>query len=140
MLHFKSIGVVWLVLCIAAAAFFAPQLWTMLTDKQSGIGSGFNDVGFWISQFLVELFLLAGAILGFGLVRLRRCAAIGMRITATLLLLYCMSFVLMSHFGIAWRVAGMFGIAFAAYSLFVVCRFKPYDHAGSTGVSQSGFG
>ena len=135
MLHFKSIGVVWLVLCVPAAAFFAPQLWTMVTDKQAGIASEFNDVGFWILQFFVELFLLAGAILGFGLFRLRRWAAIGTRITATLLLLYCLSFVLMSHFGIAWLVAGILGFAFATYSLFVVCRFRPYDHAGSTGPS-----
>ena len=129
MLHFKVIGLTWMVVCLAAAAVFAPQLWSMATDRQYGFGSGFHDAGFWISQFFVELFLLAGAILGFGLFRLRRWAAICTRVTATLLLLYCLCFVLMSHFHIAWLAAGMFGAVFAAYSMFAVWRFRPYDPA-----------
>jgi hypothetical protein len=128
-LHFKIIGVIWVVLCLTGAGVFAPQLWSMATDKQYGISGGFYDVAFWVSQFFVEFFLLAGAMVGFGLFRIRRWAAICMRITATLLLLYCLSFVLMSHFPIAWLVVGMFGVAFAAYSLFVVSRFRPYEHA-----------
>jgi|SRR5436190_24025672 len=129
MLHFKIIGVTWSVLCLVAAAMFAPHLWSMAMDRQYGIESGFHDAPFWISQFFIEAFLLAGALLGFGLFRLKRWAAISTRVTAALLLLYCLSFVLMSHFPVAWLAVGMFGVAFAAYSLFVVWRFRPYDHA-----------
>lgn len=129
MFHFKIVGAMWAVLCLVSAVIFAPHLWSMVTDGQYGIRRGFHDLSFWISQFFAELFLLAGAMLGFGLFRLRRWAAICTRITASLLLLYCLSFVLMSHFHIAWIIAGMFGVAFAAYSLFVVWRFRPYDHA-----------
>src|ERR1043166_7795134 len=102
MLHFKIIGVIWLVLCLGATAVFAPQLWSMAMDGRYGIASDFHDVAFWISQFFAELFLLAGAMLVFGLFRLRRWAAICTRITAVLLLVYCLSFVLMSHFHVAW--------------------------------------
>jgi len=129
MLHFKIIGLTWLVLCLIAAAVFAPQLWSMAADRQYGFGSGFYDAGFWISQFSAEVLLLAGAGLGFGLFRLRRWAASCTRIAAALLLLYCLSFVLMSGFGFAWLALGMFGVVFAAYSLFVVWRFRPYDRA-----------
>ena len=129
MLHFKIIGATWSVLCLVAAAVFAPQLWSMAMDRQYGFGSAFHDAAFWISQFFAEVFLLGGAMLGFGLFRLRRWAAICTRITAALLLLYCLSFVLMSHFHAAWLALGAFGVAFAAYSLFVVWRFRPYDHA-----------
>ena len=82
MLHFKIIGVTWLVLCLVAAAVFAPQLWSMLADRQYGFGSGFHSTAFWVSQFFAELFLVAGAMIGFGLLRLRRWAAICTRITA----------------------------------------------------------
>jgi hypothetical protein len=128
-LHFKIIGLAWLVFCLGAAAIFGPQLWSMAADRQYGFGSGFHGGGFWISQFSAEVFLLAGAVLGLGLFRLRRWAAIGTRITAALLLLYCLSFVLMSGFGIALLALGMFGIVFAAYSSFVVWRLRPYDRA-----------
>ena len=127
MFHFKIIGLTWVVLSLAAAAVFAPQLWDMAADKQHGFGSGIHDLGFWISQFFVEFFLLAGAVLGFGLFRLKRWAAICTRITGSLLLLYCLSFVLMSHFPMPWPVLGLAGLLFTAYSLFVVFRFRPYD-------------
>ena len=126
MMHFKIIGVTWLLLCLIAAAVFAPQLWSMAMDS----GTGFDeDAAFWVSQLFAEVFLLAGAMLGFGLFRLRRWAAICTRITAALLLLYCLSFVLMSHFHFAWLALGIFGVIFASYSLFVVWKFRPYDHA-----------
>ena len=127
MLHFRIIGLTWLMLSLGAAAVFAPQLWNMAADRQFGFGSGFHDAGFWISQFLTELFLLAGVAIGFGLFRLRRWAAICTRITGSLLMLYCLSFVLMSHFPMPWPLLGFVGLAFAAYSLFVVFKFKPYD-------------
>ena len=114
MLHFRIIGVTWSVLCLIAAAVFAPQLWSMAMDTQYGIGSGFHDTALWTSQFLVELFLLAGALLGFGLFRLRRWAAFCTRATSALLLLYCLSFVLMSHFHIALLAVGVFGVAFVS--------------------------
>jgi hypothetical protein len=126
-LHFKIIGLTWFVLCLVAAAILGSQLWLMAANKQDGFGSGFYGVGFWISQFSAEVFLLAGVVLGFGLFRLKRWAAICTRVTATLLFLYCLSFVLMSGFGIAWLACGMFGVLFAAYSLFVVWRFSPCD-------------
>jgi hypothetical protein len=127
MRHFKIIGVSWFVLCLLAAAVFAPQLWSMAVDKQYGFGSGFHEPGFWISQFFVEAFLHFGVLAGFGLLRLRRWAAICTRMSATLLLLYCASFVLMSHFPVVWLTVGMFGLVFAAYSLLVVWSFRPYD-------------
>ncbi len=127
MLHFKIIGLIWLALSVAAAAVFAPQLWDMAADSQHGFGSGFHDAGFWRAQFFADLFLLAGAVVGFGLFRLKRWAAFCMRITGSLLLLYCLSFVLMSRFPMPWPVLGLAGLAFAAYSLFVVFRFRPYD-------------
>jgi hypothetical protein len=127
MLHFKAIGLTWLVFCLAVAAIFAAQLCSMATDRQYGALNGFYDAGFWISQFSAELFLVAGAVLGFGLFRVKRWAAIGTRISAALLLLYCLSFVLMSHFSMPWRVLGVLGVVFAAYTLFVVFTLRPYD-------------
>lgn len=127
MLHFKIVGLTWLVLSLAAAAVFTPQLWSMAADRQNGVASGFHDTAFWISQFSAELFLFGGAVVGIGLFRVKHWAAIVTRVTASLLFLYCLSFVLMSHFRMPWPVAGILGIAFAAYSLFVVFRFRPYE-------------
>jgi len=132
MLHFKIIGAIWLGLCVIAAAVFAPELWSMATDQKYGLGTGFHDTGFWVSQFFVEGFLLIGVLLGFGLFRFKRWAAICTRITAVLLLLYCLAFLLMGefiHYHFAWLIAGLFGLVFASYSLFVVWRFRPYDRA-----------
>lgn len=131
MIQFRAVGLSWLVLCAVAATVFGAELWSMAADRQYGFGSGFHDTGFWISQFSSEAFLIAGAMLGLGLFRLRRWAAICSRVAATLLLLYCLSFVLMSGFGDGWLAIGVIGIIFAAYSLFVVWRFRPYEHAAS---------
>ncbi|HEV2394148.1 MAG TPA: hypothetical protein VG146_17485 [Verrucomicrobiae bacterium] len=125
MLHFRIIGVIWLILSLAGAAVFAPQLWLMAADHKYGLGSGFNGAGFWVSQFLAEGFLIAGAVLGFGLIRLRRWAALCTRVAAVLLLLYCLAFVTMAGFAMAFELAGLFGLLFAGYSLFVVWRFTP---------------
>jgi hypothetical protein len=134
MVHFKITGLIWLALSLVAAAVFAPQLWSMAADREYGIGTGFHGVAFWVSQFFVEGFLLAGVAVGLGLVRLRRWAAICTRVTAVLVLLYCLSFIFMGefeHFHPAWLAASLFGVAFAAYSLFVVWRFRPYDRNAS---------
>jgi hypothetical protein len=130
MLHCKVIGLTWLVLSLVAAAVFAPQLWSMATDSKYGLGTGFRGAGFWVSQFLVEGFLLFSVLVGFGLFRFRRWAAICLRITAVVPLLYCLAFLLMGefiHYHWAWVIAGLFGLAFAVYSLLVVWRFRPYD-------------
>ena len=129
MLHFKIIGVGWLVLSLVAAAVFAPELWSIATDQRDGLGSGFHDVGFWASQFFVEGFLLAGVLIGFGLFRMRRWAAICTRVAAVLLMLYCLAFLAMAEFPFAFEVAALFGLAFSGYSVFVVWRFRPYGRA-----------
>lgn len=129
MLQFKVIGMMWFALCLIAATVFAPQLWSMATDRQYGIATDFYGSAFWISQFFAELFLLTGALQGVGLVRRRRWAAVCTRFTSALLLLYCLSFVLMSGFGVAWLVLGFLGVMFAAYSLVVVWTQRPYDTA-----------
>jgi hypothetical protein len=126
MLHFRIVGAVWLTLCLIAAAVLGVGLLSMASNQQYGFGTGFYDLGFWISEFSAEGFLLVGALLGVGLLRLKRWAAIGTRVTAFLLLLYCLSFALMSDFVLAWLIAGCFGFAFSAYSLFVVWKFRPY--------------
>jgi hypothetical protein len=129
MLHFKIIGLIWLLLSLIAAMVFAPELWSMATDHKYGFGTGFHDTGFWVSQFFVEGFLVVGVLVGLGLFRLRRWAAISTRITAVLLLLYCAAFLVMGefiHYHVGWLIAGLFGVVFAAYSLFVVWRFRPY--------------
>jgi len=113
MLHFKIIGVIWLVVSVLAAAVFAPELWSMASDQKYGLGTRFHDTGFWVSQFFVEGFLLTGVLVGVGLLRLRRWAAICTRVAAVLLLLYCLAFLLMGefiHYHFAWLIAGLFGL------------------------------
>ncbi len=132
MTHFRITGAIWLVLCLTGAAAFAPHLWSIVVDRQHGIGTGFHGAAFWLLQFFVEAFLLLGVVAASGLLRLKRWGAICMRVTAVLLLLYCLIFLFISQyveFHIAWLGESLFGITFAAYSLFVVWRFKPYDHA-----------
>ena len=88
-------------------------------------GAKFDGGAF--ASFLIALpFCLFAVAIGLGLFRARRWAAICVRVVAALLLLYCLSFVLMSHFSFAW--VGLFGVAFAAYSLYAVAKFKRYDH------------
>jgi hypothetical protein len=125
MLHFRIIGVIWLVLSLAGAAFFLPELWSMATDQKYGLGSGFHGGGFWVSQFFVEGFLVAGAVTGFGLFRFRRWAATCTRVLTVLLLLYCLALLVMAEFPFTFEMAALFGLILSGYSLFVVCRFKP---------------
>ncbi len=132
MTHFRITGLIWLVLCLAGAAAFAPHLWSIVGDRQHGLGTGFHGAGFWMLQFSVEMFLLLGVVAALGLLRLRRWGAICMRVAAVLLLLYCLIFLFISQyveFHVAWLGESLFGIALAAYSLLVVWKFRPYDRA-----------
>ena len=135
MLHFKIIGVTWFGLCLAEAAVFGFQLWSKLSDRHYGFGSGFHDTAFWFSQFFVEVFLLGGAIIGFGLLRFRHWAVVCTRCTSVLLLLYCLGYVLMSHSDVASLAAGILGVVFAGYSLFVVWRFRLEDRIAQSEVA-----
>jgi hypothetical protein len=127
MRHFKVIGMIWLVMALVGVGVLGLNLCSMAADKQYGFGTGFYGTGFWVVQFSAEGFLIAGALLGIGLLRFKRWAAIGTRITSALLLLYCLIFIVFSGFGLAWLIAGLFGLAFSAYSSFVVWRFRPYE-------------
>ena len=127
MLQFKIIGVIWLVLSLVAAVFVNRDLWFTATDPKYGVGSGFLDTAFWTSELFVEGFLLAGVLIGAGLMRLRRWAAICARIEGVVLLVYCLAFLAMAEFPLVLEAAALFGLCFAGYTLYVVWRFRPYD-------------
>ena len=121
MIHFRIIASVW-VLFGAAGVFACSAEGFRLLPR----GAEF-DGGAFASLLIALAFCLFAIAIGLGLFRARRWATVCVRVVAVLLSLYCLSFVLMSHLNFAW--VGLFGVAFAAYSLYVVWKFKPYDHA-----------
>ena len=126
-MQFKIMRATWLVLSSIAAVALNRDLWFTATDPKYGLGSGFLDAGFWFSELFAEGFLLVGVLIGFGLLRLRRWAAICARIEGVVLLVYCLAFLAMTEFSLVLELAAILGLCFASYTLFVVWRFRPYD-------------
>jgi len=125
---FKITGVIWLVLCLAGAIAFTRHLGSIVMDPLDGLWTDSHPAGFWILQFFAEAFLLAGVVAGLGLMLRRRWGAMWMWGTSAVLLLYSLVFLFISRyveFHIGWFVESLVGIALAAYSLFVVWKFKP---------------
>ena len=68
MIHFRIIGSVWLVTGLVSAAKLPIDLWATPTNS--------HEVLFWISQLLVEAWFVLILAMGWGLLRLRRWAAV----------------------------------------------------------------
>jgi len=129
MIHFRIIGSIWLVSCLVPAVRLPLDLWSLATQHQHGLSTDDNRVLFWISQFLVEVSFLLIMLIGWGLLRLRRWAAVGGRFLGIISLLVCLWFILtqgMKH-GPEPYVAIWCGVALAAYTIFAVWRFRPYE-------------
>lgn len=132
MKSYRITGMIWLVLCLAGAVAFTPHLGALVMDHRDGLRTDPHGAGFWLLQFFAEAFLLAGIVAGLGLMLRRRWGAIWMWGTAAVLLCYSLIFLCISRyveFHIAWFLESCFGIALAAYSLFVVWKFKPCETA-----------
>jgi hypothetical protein len=119
MIHLRIIGSVWVLFGATGALACIAEGFGLLREARF-------DGGAFASLLIALPFCLFAVATGLGLLRARRWATICVRVVAVLLLLYCLSFVLMSHFSFAW--VGLFGVVFAAYSLYVVAKFKPDDH------------
>src|SRR5438552_17833094 len=94
MIHFRIVGSIWLISGLVSAVKFPFELWSMATDQQYGITTGFYGALFWISKFLVEVSFLLILLIGWGLLRLRRWAAVGGRFLGVISLLVCLWFIL----------------------------------------------
>jgi hypothetical protein len=131
MIHFRIIGSIWLVSCLFSALKFPFELWSMAADQQYGITSGFHGVLFWISKFLVEVAFGLILAMGWGLLRLRRWAAVWGRFVGIISLAVCVWFILTQgvQHGPEPYVAIWCGVALSVYTIFTVWRFKPYDRS-----------
>ncbi len=103
--------------------------WSLAMQHSSGLSTDAHGLLFWFSQFLVEVSFLLVLIIAWGLIRLRRWAAVGAKFLGVISLLVCLWFILtqgMQH-GPEPYVAIWCGVALSAYTLFAVWRFSPYD-------------
>jgi hypothetical protein len=137
MIHFRIIGGIWLVSCLVAAAKLPFDLWSMATRHQYGFSTDDHGGLFWISQFLVEVSFLVIMIIGWGLIRLRRWAAVAGLFWGIIALLICLWFILTqgTKHGPEPYAAIWCGVALSAYTIFALWRFKPYDRIAEPGAS-----
>jgi hypothetical protein len=129
MIHFRIIGSIWLVSTLVPTIKLAIELWSLARTHQYGPSTDAHGAQFWIAQLLVEVTFLLIMLVGWGLIRLRRWAAVAGRFWGVLALLVCVWFILtqgMKH-GAEPYVAIWCGVALSAYTIFAVWRFRPYD-------------
>src|SRR2546429_322681 len=69
MIHFRIIGSIWLISGLFSAVKFPFELWSMATDQQYGITTGFYGALFSISKLLVEVSFLLILLIGWSLLR-----------------------------------------------------------------------
>src|SRR5262245_15610032 len=84
MARFKIIGAIWFLICIGPALTFPPRVWSMAADTHNRIASDSNGVLFWLSQILTEAFFILVVLMGLGLFRRQRWAAICGRFVAVI--------------------------------------------------------
>jgi len=139
MIHFRIIGSIWLVSCFVPAVKLPIELWSLATQDSNGLSTEPHGLVFWISQLLVEVSFLLVLVLGWGLIRLRRWAAVGGKFLGVISLLVCLWFILtqgMEH-GAEPYVAIWCGVALSAYTIFSVWRFSPYDRIAELCATQN---
>jgi len=140
MIHFRIIGSIWLVCCFVPAVKVALELWSLATQHQSGLSTDDHGVQFWITQFLTEVSFLLIMLIGWGLIRLRRWAAVAGCFWGVISLLICVWFILtqgMKH-GPEPYMAIWCGVALSAYTLFALWKFRPYDRITEPGAATNG--
>ena len=140
MIHFRIIGSIWLVSCLVPAVKLPLELWSLATPNSNGLATEVHGVLFWVSQFLVEVSFLLILLIGWGLIRLRRWAAVGGKFLGVISLLVCLWFILtqgMEH-GPEPYVGIWCGVALSAYTLFAVWRFRPYDKIAEPSAAPNG--
>src|SRR5437660_1858464 len=109
------------------------------TQDSNGLSTDVHGLLFWIFQFLVEISFLLILLIGWGLIRLRRWAAVGGKFLGVISLLVCLWFILtqgMEH-GPEPYVAIWCGVALSVYTLFAVWRFRPYDRIAEPLLNQT---
>src|SRR5437867_5439357 len=129
MIHFRIIGFIWLVSGFAPAVKLAIDLWSLATGREQTYSPEVHGVLFWISQVLVEVSFLVILLIGWGLLQLRRWAAVGGKFLGVISLLVCLWFILtqgMEH-GPEPYVGIWCLVALSAYTIFAVWSFIPYD-------------
>jgi len=77
MIHFRIVGSIWLISGLVSAVKFPFELWSMATDQQYGITTGFYGTLFWISKFLAEVSFLLILLIGWGLLDRLMSAEVG---------------------------------------------------------------
>jgi len=140
MIHFRIIGSIWLVSCLVPAVKLAFELCSLATQRPNGPLTDDHGAQFWITQLLVEVSFLLIMLIGWGLIRLRRWAAVAGRFWGVVSLLVCVWFILtqgMKH-GPEPYVAIWCGVALSAYTIFAVWRFRPYDRIAEPDAAPNG--
>src|SRR5438445_332453 len=94
MIHFRIIGSIWLVSCLVPAVKLAFDLCSLATQRPNGPLTDDHGAQFWITQLLVEVSFLLIMLIGWGLIRLRRWAAVAGRFWGVVSLLVCVWFIL----------------------------------------------
>jgi hypothetical protein len=140
MIHFRIIGSIWLVCCLVPAVKLALDLWSLATQQQYGPSTEDQGVQFWISRILVEITFMLIMLVGWGLIRLRRWAAVAGRFWGVISLVICAWFILTqgTKHGPEPYVAIWCGVALSAYTIFGLWRFRPYDRIAEPVAAPNG--
>jgi len=140
MIHFRIIGSIWLVSCLVPAVQLALELWSLATGHPYRPAPEEEGMQFWTSQLLVEVSFLLIMVIGWGLIRLRRWAAVAGRFLGVISLVVCFWFILTqgTQHGPEPYVAIWCGVALSAYTLFALWRFRPYDRIPEPAAAPNG--
>jgi hypothetical protein len=140
MIHFKIIGSIWLVSSLVPAIKLALEMWSFATQHRYGLSTEGHEVSFWISQTLVKISFVLIMLIGCGLIRLRRWAAVAGRFWGVISLLICLWFILTqgTNHGPAPYVAIWCGVALSAHTSLALWKFRPYERVAEAAAPPKG--
>ena len=139
MINLRIIGSIWIVSSIIPAVQLAIELWSLATHQSHEPTTDAQGARFWISQLSVEAAFVLIALTGWGLLRLRRWAAIPGGFLGVISLVVCVWFILtqgLKH-GPEPYVAIWCGVALSVYTLFGVWRFRRHNQRAEPGAAPN---
>lgn len=125
MAHYRIISSVWMLFGVVGFIFSAIECIRLLR-----LGDPLTD-GAVLSTFIGVGFCAFAAITAIGLFRASGWARVVGSVLATLLGLYCLSFIAMvgTEFGGIAYAASWLGVAFVVYTFAVIWKIRSHDHA-----------
>jgi hypothetical protein len=121
----RLIGASWAIFGAGLFVLGAVDLVRLAADPQYGWRSTFYEPFWWYVQIGMELFILAGAVIGVGIIAGKRWALLGLKVLAPIALLYLVAYSIFGGERALWVAIGVFALT-VVVGMSVYYAYRPH--------------